>query len=270
MTDGQHIPQEDLALYAMHSLTPAEDAVLQAHLHTCADCRRELAEVHGDLGAIALSVDQQPLPAGARERFMARVQAEAPAAAPSQPAAMPSAGPVLVPTPPRRSLVPVLLPWAAAIALFIFGGIMHHRSRDLQQLLDHDKSEIATLSAQAARSQQVMDTLTSPSAQHATLTEKPAAVPTGHTTYVPERGALIFIANHLKPVPDNKTYELWIIPANGSAPIPAGTFRPDVNGTASVVLPPLPQGIPAKAFGVTIENEGGSQSPTLPIVLSGS
>jgi Anti-sigma-K factor rskA/Putative zinc-finger len=269
VTDGQHIPQEDLALYAMHALTPAEDAVLQAHLHTCADCRQDLAEVNGDLGAIALSVDQQPLPAGARERFMARVEAEARPAAAEPPVAKASAGPVLVPT-PRRSLVPVLLPWAAAIALLIFGGLMHRRTKDLQELLDRDKSQIAMLSAQASRAQQVMDTLTSPSAQHATLTEKPAAVPTGHATYVPERGALIFIAEHLKQVPGNKTYELWIIPANGSAPIPAGTFRPDANGTASVVLPPIPQGVPAKAFGVTIENEGGAQSPTMPIVLSGS
>ena len=86
---------------------------------------------------------------------------------------------------------------------------------------------------------------------------------------MPERGALIFVANHLEQVPASKTYELWIIPANGSAPIPAGTFRPDANGTASVILPPLPQGVPAKAFGVTIENEGGADKPTMPIVLSG-
>jgi anti-sigma-K factor RskA len=66
------------------------------------------------------------------------------------------------------------------------------------------------------------------------------------------------------------TYELWVIPANGNAPIPAGLFRPDATGSASVVLPELPSGVQAKAFGVTVERAEGSQKPTLPIILSGS
>jgi anti-sigma-K factor RskA len=67
----------------------------------------------------------------------------------------------------------------------------------------------------------------------------------------------------------NKTYELWLIPANGQAPIPAGLFQPDANGTASVVFPSLPVGIDAKAFGVTVEDAQGAATPTLPIVMSG-
>ncbi len=61
-----------------------------------------------------------------------------------------------------------------------------------------------------------------------------------------------------------------MIPANGKAPVPAGLFRPDAAGTATLVLPPLPAGVPAKAFGVTIEKASGSDSPTTPIVLSGA
>ena len=56
---------------------------------------------------------------------------------------------------------------------------------------------------------------------------------------------------------------------SGKAPVPAGTFQPDQTGYASVVLPTLPPGIAAKAFGVTIENAGGATSPTLPIILAG-
>jgi anti-sigma-K factor RskA len=71
------------------------------------------------------------------------------------------------------------------------------------------------------------------------------------------------------PLPPNKTYELWVIPADGTAPIPAGTFQPDSHGMASVLLPNLPAGIQAKAFGVTMENAGGATTPTLPILLTG-
>ena len=77
------------------------------------------------------------------------------------------------------------------------------------------------------------------------------------------------MASNLRPVPENKTYELWLIPANGKAPMPAGLFRPDASGSASVVLPTLPQGVEAKAFGVTIEDAQGSATPTLPIVMAG-
>ncbi len=262
MTNGQHISQEDLALHAMQALTQAESTAVQSHLDGCADCRRELAEQTGDLAMLAQSVEQQAPPAGSRERFLARVAAEPRAAAAPQLS--------VVPAPRRRGIMPVLLPWAACAAMLAVAAYLGVKNSSLEETLNKDRAQIATLAAQAARAQSVLDTLTAPSAQRATLTAgKPVAAPTGHTTYVPERGALIFVANHLEQVPASKTYELWIIPANGSAPIPAGTFRPDANGTASVILPPLPQGVPAKAFGVTIENEGGADKPTMPIVLSG-
>ena len=61
-----------------------------------------------------------------------------------------------------------------------------------------------------------------------------------------------------------------MIPANGSAPIPAGTFHPDEHGNASVVMPNIPKDTDAKAFGVTIEDAGGSDKPTMPIIMAGS
>ena len=94
--------------------------------------------------------------------------------------------------------------------------------------------------------------------------------PMGRVTYVASKGALIFTVINLGPLQPAKTYELWLLPAaEGQKPIPAGTFLPDVRGNASVILPPLPAGVEAKGFGVTMENEGGSTAPTLPIILIG-
>jgi anti-sigma-K factor RskA len=78
------------------------------------------------------------------------------------------------------------------------------------------------------------------------------------------------VADNLEPLQPAKVYELWLIPANGQDPIPAGTFHPDQRGSASVILPPLPKGVEAQAFGVTVEDEGGSLKPTLPIILAGT
>jgi anti-sigma-K factor RskA len=74
----------------------------------------------------------------------------------------------------------------------------------------------------------------------------------------------------MEPLQPSKTYELWLIPEDGRNPIPAGTFHPDDHGNASVILPPLPRGVEAKTFGVTVEDDGGSQTPHLPIIMAGS
>jgi len=116
-----------------------------------------------------------------------------------------------------------------------------------------------------------MDTMKDPNAVHVTLTSTGAPLPpAGRLTYVTDKGALVFIASNLNPLQTYKTYELWLIPADGHDAIPAGTFHPDARGNAYVVLPALPKGVEAKAFGVTIEDGDGSTAPTMPIVLKGA
>ncbi|MBZ5680845.1 MAG: anti-sigma factor [Acidobacteriia bacterium] len=47
-------------------------------------------------------------------------------------------------------------------------------------------------------------------------------------------------------------------------------FKPDARGSATVINPPLPAGTEAKAFAITVENEAGSSTPTMPIVMMGA
>jgi hypothetical protein len=151
-----------------------------------------------------------------------------------------------------------------AFALMMKIGDMH---RELQQ-----KSEqLAQQGAASSRAQRVLDVLTASSAQRVLLTAaKTKPAPSARAVYLAASGSLIFQANDLYPLPAGKAYELWVIPANGKAPIPAGLFRPDAAGSASVILPPLPAGVPAKAFGVTVERAEGSDTPTAPILLAGA
>jgi anti-sigma-K factor RskA len=53
------------------------------------------------------------------------------------------------------------------------------------------------------------------------------------------------------------------------APMPVGTFKPNERGQVTMHHD-MPPGTEAKAFGVTIENEGGATTPTMPIILSGN
>ncbi len=265
MNHGNHISEEDLALYAMRSLTPAETVAVQQHLNTCGECRSRLADILGELSLVAFSVPQEPLPPEARDRFLKRLGTEASTKPP-----LPFTPAKLPPEPARSFNLFGGLGWAAAAAALLFAAYMGNNAHDLRQQLDAQRYQVVQLSSQVSRSQQILDVLTSHTAKRVTLTEtKFTTQPTAHVIYEKEKGALIFVASDLHPVRANKTYELWLIPANGQAPIPAGLFRPDVNGSASVLLPPLPKDVDAKAFGITIEDAQGATSPTLPIVMSG-
>jgi Anti-sigma-K factor rskA len=269
------IPQEDLALYAMRSLPADEMAAVAAALRDNPQAQQELARIHDDLALLALSVDQQAAPAGSFERLQARMHETFQAGATSVTAGKPiemTATQTEIATVPStgRSKWAVITPWAIAACLAIACSTLGYRTSSLNDALDGESALVSNLAAKASRAQQVLEVLNAPNAQRVTLAAtKTPPTPTAHAVYLAERGALMMEANNLKPVPVGKTYELWVIPASGAAPVPAGTFTPNGEGYASVVLPTLPSGVPAKAFGITIENAGGSKTPTLPIVLSG-
>ena len=80
-----------------------------------------------------------------------------------------------------------------------------------------------------------------------------------------ERAGGHLIVTKLPPLPAGKAYEAWML--GGPAPRPAGVFTVDASGQGSRKLEPT-EGVPAKAFAVTVEPEGGVPEPTGPIVLA--
>jgi anti-sigma-K factor RskA len=185
---------------------------------------------------------------------------------------------------PRRSMFAKVFPWvgwAAAAGLGVAAGNLYRQRDSLYQERDNlhatavaQATKLDNLTTDTAAAREVLDALTDTTAKRVTLVKAKGAsapLPEGRATYVADKGTLIFIANNLEPLSPLKTYELWLIPAAaGSAPIPAGTFRPDERGNASVILPLLPKGVEAKAFGVTVEDKDGATTPTLPIILVGA
>jgi len=267
MMQGEHIPQEDLVLYAMQAMPSHELAAVRLHLDECAECGRALAEVNGDLALVAMSVEQKPLPEGARQRFMERLAHDAPRASRAG-----AAEAIAIDTRrPARRVWGGWIGWLAAAASLLFAFSLEQRVRVLNDQLAQQQQAVVQQAEANARAKQVLDVLTAPNAKRVLLTAaKAKPEPTGRAVYLADNGGLVFQANDLGQLAENKTYELWVIPANGQAPIPAGTFRPDAAGSASVLLPPLPKGVPAKAFGVTIEKAEGSATPTAPIILVGA
>jgi len=302
----RHTDPEDLVLYALQFLAGEEAAAIAHHLDQCAECRDELARIQGDLAACAFTAETHSPPPQVRQRLLAQIAREsnvlpfAPPASPAQPIPpipaeaedrlagdSPSnrsddSGDSDDSTPAsyedqrrRRHIGRALLGWtgwAVAAGLAVTAVNFHNDLGGLRESLSSQAGQIARLNVDAAHAHQLMDALADPNAMRVTLTVKPQPKPQpiGGATYNSGSGSLIFLASNLNPLQAYKVYELWLIPANGDPPVPAVTFRPDDKGNASVILTDMPKGIPAKAFGVTVEAEGGAQTPTLPIIMAGS
>ncbi len=281
MTPEQHPGLDELILYSMgtaaRTASDREAMVrVRQHVSTCAECRAEVAQMRTELALTAMAVPQIAPPASAKGRLFQAAgldlaQAVRAAEAPSSVASPKiSPGNLVSMTTLRTSPALIWGGWLAAAACLLLAVQIRHANQGMRRQLRTESAEVLKLQDSSARAQKVLDLLSSPEAQRVTLVAAHATpVPTGHAVYLPDRGALVFTASNLAPLPANKTYELWVIPANGTAPVPAGTFQPDARGMASVLMPNLPQGIKAKAFGVTMENTGGSATPTLPILLAG-
>jgi hypothetical protein len=163
-----------------------------------------------------------------------------------------------------------VLGWAAAVAVLVFATSLWRENAALKHevLSWRGKAGQQTLELDAA--EKFVETVTNPEAQHFTLVAgKNPPQPQGKAFYLKSRRSLVFLASNMPAPPPQKAYELWLIPVKGN-PIPAGLFRPDANGSATITNPPLPEGTEAKAFAITVENEAGAETPTMPIVMMGA
>ncbi len=244
---------EDLALHAMGVLEGDDRSSLDKHLEGCVLCRHELEELRGDMALMALSTAGPMPPQRARRRLLDAVARE-----PRRTAAL-----------ERRGWW-ALIPWVAAAALGAGIVAVWLQNLDLRRRVEALLNQSSQQQAELQRARDIVSTLTATDAMRVTLVAaKTPPQPEGKAIYVRNRSSLVFLASNLPPLPAQKVYELWLIPIKG-APIPAGIFKPDAHGSATVINPPLPTGVEAKAFAITMEPENGSSAPTMPILMMGA
>jgi anti-sigma-K factor RskA len=253
--NGHEQIADDLALFALGALSGEERLVIEKHLEECSACRRELEQLRGDAALLALSASGPKPPTRSRERLRAAIAKE-----------------------PRR--VPQIrsqergrswsaLAWMAAAAAVVVVVLLLNQNSNLRRRIGELETNSKQQDQQLLEAKQLLTTLTSPDAEHFTLVAgKLPPQPQGKAIYVRSSGILVFLASNMPAVPPQKAYELWLIPTSG-APIPAGLFKPDAHGTATVIRPPLPTGVEAKTFAITIEPETGSSAPTSQPIMVG-
>jgi anti-sigma-K factor RskA len=257
---------EALALYAIGALDDRQDlAALEAHLDTCGDCRRELEAFRADTALLALSATGPQPPARSRERLLSALAAE----------------PRVERRAPQRYAVGHLRPrWftfapvMVMLLLAVFSILLWRDLRNTRRTLRHThaqlqqvQSELARTNTELAEANMVRDLLHAPDAWPLTLVgKKTPPQPQIKTIYSKQQGALLLMASNLTPLPKDKVYQLWLLPADGSAPMPAGWFKADGKGNG-MMFHKMSAGVIAKGFAVTIEPASGSQTPTMPVVM---
>jgi anti-sigma-K factor RskA len=246
---------DDLSLYSLGELQGEERRAVEKHLDECSACRQDLERLQGDLALLAFSASGPKPPSRSRERLMAAIARK-----------------------PRRAEVRSqgrlswwgALGWAAAAASVVIIILLAGQNSNLHRRVADLETSSSRQDQQLREAKQLLGTLTSPDAARFTLVElKTPPQPQGKAIYVAGSGTLLFLASNMPAVPKQKTYELWLIPTSGT-PIPAGLFKPDTHGAAIIIHPPLPIGVEAKTFAITIEPAAGSSAPTSTPIMIGT
>lgn len=251
MTD-QHV-DELIDLYALGALEPGEQAAVDEHLDDCPRCRAQLEEAKQLVLLFAWTPDQHDPPPALRGKVIQRI-------AHLQ---------RLQGTAPRSWWERLALPqWLRSprLGLQLSGALMLVAAL-LGWRLSALQTEVASLRTQLAEQQTLVAVLYEPDAQIIPLAaaDNPS-VTHGYLLFDPEQQQAVIKSTALAALPQDKTYQLWLI--DGNQPESVGLLKtsPDGQGTAEVVAQrPLSQ---YQAFGISIEPAGGSAQPTTtPIVV---
>lgn len=247
---------EDFDLYALGALEGDEKQELEAHLGACADCAHKLEEARGRLALLSLAAAPVAPPPRVRERLLRQVQPRT----------------VTQQIAPRfsnfwRLATPALA--VACLVLIMVLGTFRTENHDLRRRIDELQLAADIQMKETARARAVLDVLTAPDTFKVTLVSGSAPpAPQGKAFYHPRKGLLFYAAN-LPVLPAGRTYQLWLVPAQG-IPISAGIFQTDAQGNGEVLLPSLPSDVTPKAFAVTDEPAGGVPQPTGTKILVGA
>jgi len=155
---------------------------------------------------------------------------------------------------------------AAALVLLAF---MTTQLRSTVGRLSAELNQVQTINQSLQdelRSQQVrVAVLSNPTRQVALKSE---LQPNATATLYVHNDIGVLVAHNLQPLPENQTYQLWLIGADG-IPLPSG-LMPIHNQEPGMVTITIPEeGRDFVNVGVTIEPAEGSDTPTVPIVLLG-
>ncbi len=235
--------QDHYELYAMGVADEPEGSEIRAHLNRgCEVCVTELKRAQALTAALSgLAEPAAPSP-NLRRRILASVGAEQ----------------------RHFAWMPVL---AAATALSLFAAVYFAgRERGFAEEANQLRARMRDQAVELARLNEAFAILNGPETKMVTFGAGQTQPPKGKFFVNPSLGVLL-MASNLPPAPAGKVYEMWLVPKSGN-PARAGEFRSESNGTAMHIRPGAVDPSTISAVAVTMENEGGADRPTPPILFA--
>ena len=233
-----------IAPYVLGAVTTEEEREVRSHVMGCEECMREAEGLYGPAAALALAVEEAPVPRGFADSVVARVQSERPERQES---------------PARadgwfrwRKLVAGVAAASVVATIVLASAFLAQRA----EVRRYEEAVSPLVQGEGLRLAGARIAGTADAAA--------VVVPTAD-------GATLF-ATGLAEAPDRHTYQLWLMECEGSdihtcEPSSAGTF--DVAGGIAVLQTAASlEGYDRAA--VTVEPDGGSEGPTtFPLLDSG-
>jgi anti-sigma-K factor RskA len=278
-------------LYALGALSQHEARAFEVHLRQgCDVCERELREFTAVVDALSAGTAEATPSAYLRDLLGARIEKEAtlPTSATIAeaqvyrfPERAPERGPATPTLETRSTLWTGWLPWAVAACLLIACAyslinwrLEHRRLQAVAGKQDAATQQIDNLLDQMAQQQklalelsQINAVLKSPQHSIITMTGLEPAPDAAGSIYWDHHENRWVVSAGLPAAPAGKVYQLWIVTAD--AKISAGLIEPNPRGHGFVAVD-LPANIgQIQAAAITLEPQGGSPQPTMPIYVLG-
>lgn len=227
-------------LYVLGVAEPEETAEIARHLEDqCAYCREHVNAALALTAALASVAEPVTPPAGLRERVLSSVRPRQAARA-------------------RRWNLATMA-WAAACVVLLAFAVASQMS------LREMRAQMAVLTQERNQLRSAVEILSRPETR---------AVQFGETqnvahgrVLVNRNGGFVFVGSQMPQLRSDQTYELWLVPASGAAPQPAGLFRPDAAGNSVQVTQAAVDARTTKAVAVSVEPRQGSNAPTTTPIL---
>ena len=246
------------ALYALGALSQHEARSFEAHLiEGCPACQAELDQFQRVTESLALSQEEVAPPPYLRDVLTARIAREDHKAANNVIPFEPRASQTPAGAQPATSSIGSYILWALAASLIVAAMASFLAWRQA-------KAEGETLRQELAR------------AQTNVPAEPPRVIDLDGQTAAPGSSAKVYwyvqaskwaVTAKLPPPPEGKVYQLWLVKPD--AKISAGLLDVDRNGNGFKVLD-VPSDVNDRdAVAITLEPQGGSAQPTMPIFAVG-
>ncbi|WP_447001864.1 anti-sigma factor [Saccharothrix isguenensis] len=256
-----------IGAYALDAVSEGERRLFEEHVEGCSGCAQELAELRETTALLAGATAVEP-PAHLRDRVLAAVAdtRQLPPETDDHPKTVhtgtgrthPNGQPGYSGGSTARSRWvrrTAALAVAAGIAVAVMLGV---QSLEVNRRLERDLQALEQVNAYNT---QVAELLAAPDAK--LVRGEVAGGGTGTVVASSAEGEVLFLAQGLAPLPEDRTYQMWLIGPDG--PRSAGLLKPSADGQPD---PLLASGFTGReAVGLTVEPQGGSAEPTTPTVV---